>query len=328
MTPDAVATRTLPAALRAVRAARRRVIAVARENPDADPWALVARCRAELAKLEPTLARLLAGATLAGWVLAARRPARDAAPVTLPDPPRLPPPPSEIRPTSSDESGRPVVFPLVDAAVRDLMSREVVTRQQYDALEGQAKAAAFTVARVVTTDAIERVRDAVAETVAQGKTLKQFRREVGPAIDGALSESQVEAVFRTAVGQSQAAGVRAALEVPAVADLFPYILYDAIRDSRTRPQHQWLAAHGLDGTGVYRADDPTIRRFHPPCGWNCRCVAVLLTVEDAAARGVREARAWLRDGRPPARPSWAPVPPFSLPKGWPDPAAGIRAVVA
>ncbi|MFO0801456.1 MAG: phage minor head protein [Gemmataceae bacterium] len=270
MTPDTIAYRTLPAALRAVRAARRRVLALARRHPGADPWALVDRIRAELAKIEPQLARLLTSATLAGWVLAARRPVKDAIPKPLAAVEPPPPVPPFAVPPGADEGGRPVEFPLVRAAVRDLMAREVVTRAEYDALGAQAKAAAFTVARVATADAVEAVRDAVAETVAQGKTLRQFRGDIADAIEGSgLADHHVETVFRTSVAQAQAAGLQAALKVEAVRQETPYLLYSATHDARTRPDHLAMERLGLDGTAVYRVSDPVVMKRMPPWSWNC-----------------------------------------------------------
>jgi hypothetical protein len=73
---------------------------------------------------------------------------------------------------------------------------------------------------------------------------------------------------------------------------------------------------GLDGTAVYRRDDPVWDLFYPPWGWNCRCVVIPLSVEDAAARGVKEAMEWMRTGRPPVVPQYVNPPPFSIPKGW------------
>lgn len=49
---------------------------------------------------------------------------------------------------------------------------------------------------------------------------------------------------------------------------------------------------------------------------NCRCLVIPLTVDDAAARGVKEAIRWRDTGEPPARPQFVKPPPFSLPKGW------------
>jgi hypothetical protein len=52
-----------------------------------------------------------------------------------------------------------------------------------------------------------------------------------------------------------------------------------------------------------------------------------MSIEDAAAAGITEAREWLRTGRPPIHPSWVHHPPFDLPKGWPQWDGSIKSVV-
>lgn len=84
---------------------------------------------------------------------------------------------------------------------------------------------------------------------------------------------------------------------------------------------------GIQGTNIYRADDPVIRKFTPPWRWNCRCHIIPMSIEDAAAAGITEAREWLRTGRPPIHPSWVHHPPFDLPKGWPQWDGSIKSVV-
>src|SRR5262249_21071406 len=95
--------------------------------------------------------------------------------------------------------------------------------------------------------------------------------------------------------------------------------YSAVHDSRARPEHRHLERLGLDGTAVYRRDDPVILQFWPPWDYNCRCAVVPLTVADAAARGVKEAQEWLRTGQPPAAPAFVAPPPFSPPAGFAGP---------
>ena len=358
MTPDTILARTLPGAIRAVRAARRRVATLARQSPNASPFELLARVRAELTKVEPQLARVLTASTIAAWVSAARGLVRDAgvkaeaiAPgrsVQIPEfvgrnvPAATPGIPSIFAPggTSGRPPARPVYqsaapfpdpppvrWPAVDAAVRDLMAREVLTAGEYSQLADEAKSTAFTVARVLTEDAVEKVRDKISETVERGKTLRAFRREVEPALAGSgLSDSQVEGVFRTQVGQAQGAGMRAVLDIPAVRLELPYLAYSATHDSRTRHNHLALERLGIQGTNIYRADDPVIRLFFPPWEWNCRCLVIPLSIEDAAAAGIREARIWLRTGIEPTPPVWVPMPPFAPPAGFGG-GGGIRSVI-
>jgi hypothetical protein len=74
-----------------------------------------------------------------------------------------------------------------------------------------------------------------------------------------------------------------------------------------------LGQLGLNGTGIYRRDDPFWDHFTPPNGFNCRCGVRILTVDAAARAGVQEAKQWLASGQRPATPehrfSAIPFPP-------------------
>lgn len=58
-------------------------------------------------------------------------------------------------------------------------------------------------------------------------------------------------------------------------DDFPYMMYDAVDDSRTRPEHA-----ALDGI-IRRVDDAFWSTNFPPNGFNCRCGVVSLTEKQA-----------------------------------------------
>ena len=311
--------RQLAAALKAVRALRARAIRFARQNPLLDSGQLVAKVQAELGATEPRLARAIETGILAAWLGAARGPARDAAPPSRDvfgvEPPVPPGPPSGA-PFDPEEGG--IRFPGIEAAVRDLMARDVLTEGEFLRLAEDARAAAFTVARVVSAEGVAAVRDALARDLSFGGGLREFGAAVGPILEEAgFSDAQVETLYRTQTALASSVGQRAVLEHPLVGDEFPYVAYDATHDSRVRPDHLALERCGIQGTNVYRCDDPVVRRYWAPWGYNCRCVCRLLTVEDAAAAGVTEAREWMRTGRPPDEPAFVPDPGFPLPKGWP-----------
>jgi hypothetical protein len=84
--------------------------------------------------------------------------------------------------------------------------------------------------------------------------------------------------------------------------VFPYQAYEPIHDGRVRDEHAELEKLGLNGTNVYRRDDPMWNYFTPPWGYNCRCGVNLLTVDAAARAGVAEAKLWQSTGRPPEVP--------------------------
>ncbi len=282
---------------------------------------LLARARRIVRRYEPVLARALRDAMLAGFLREAKRWARPAAPQVL-----APPPPPPFRPTHAEPPGL-VRLPIIERAAADLARREILTTEQFLQLDQDARRAAFTVARVQSTATLEKVRAALVVDISEGGTLRDFRKRLDGALDSVLSRPQVEGLYRTQVGQAMAAGQREVLAHPLVADEFPYVLWSATHDSRTRPDHLAMEKHGQNGTAVYRLDDPIWRTLWPPAGYNCRCVILPLSIEDAAQHGSREARRWLKTGLPPAVPDFAATPyPITPPPGWPT-QASVAAIV-
>lgn len=296
------------AALVAVRRARARVAAYARRNPYLSGAELVAKLRAELGSAEPALVAAVEKGILGAWLAGARGPAREV------------PPPDGPPETAAPDDPEPVVrFPAIEAGVRDLMRKNLVTPDEYLELAEDAREAAFTVARVVSSEAVGAVRDAVARDLVSGGGLRDFSEAVGPMLEATgLADHQIEAVYRTQTGLARAAGMRAVLDHPLVADEFPFVCYSATHDGRTRPEHAELERLGIQRTNCYYASDPVIRKYWAPWGFQCRCVMIPTTIEDAAARGIYEAREWLRTGVAPAEPTYVADPGFALPKGWPD----------
>lgn len=234
-------------------------------------------------------------------------------------PPVEPPPPrfTDAAAEHPDEPEPVVRFPLIEAAARDLAQRRVMVRADFDRLADQAKRTAFTVARVGSLDALQKLQQALTQNVSQGGTLQDFRNAVDEALsNSALSAGHVENIYRTNVAQAYSQAQREMLDHPLVNDEFPYVEYHSVHDQRRRPEHGALEKLGIQGTNVYRRDDPVIQKFWPPWDYQCRCAVIPLTLEDAAARGIREAQEWLQTGIPPAQPSFVSPPPFEPPAGF------------
>lgn len=297
--------------------ARRAVVALARRLPELGRPELMRRARRLLLAREPLLARVLRDAQLAAWLEAARLEARPLVPISPEPPPQLPSPFGPA-PLGTPPDPPPVVFfASIERASADLARRRVFTVAAFDQLADSAKRTAITIARVTTQDALAAVRDALASDVAQGGTLREFRTAVADALESSgLSDSQVEAIYRTQIGRAQAGGLRAVLDAPLVASEFPYVEYVAVHDARARPEHRQMEKLGIQGTAIYRRDDPIWDEFWPPWAWNCRCHVIPLTLDDAARRGIREAIVWKNTGIPPEHPAWVEPPPFSPPPGW------------
>lgn len=281
-----------------------------------------------MAAYEPLLARTLSDSLLAGWLLGARDAADRVPPekreqATAPEiaggflPPTILPPPLTFPEPEEGEPSPVVHFPQIEAAAQDLASRRLLTQDEYNLLDAQARETAFTVARVASLDALEKIRDALVVDIAEGGTLRAFAERVDGILgESALSPAHVENVYRTNVAQAYSAAQKDILNHPLIGDEFPYVEYHAVHDSRTEEEHLALETLGIQGTNIYRRDDPVIQLFWPPWRWNCRCMVIPLTLEMAAAKGIKEAVRWLATGVPPANPAYVPMPNFRPPPGW------------
>lgn len=149
--------------------------------------------------------------------------------------------------------------------------------------------AAFTVAKMLDLDLLRDVRQAVDRALAEGLTLREFRAELEPLLvergwwgrammedphTGEIREVQLgsprrlRTIFRVNLRTAYAAGHWS--RIVDHAQRAPYLLYDAVLDERTRPDHR-----SWDGI-VLRWDDPWWQTHYPPNGWNCRCSVVQL----------------------------------------------------
>lgn len=334
---ERIVERGLAGTVDAVRRARRRVELMAKRYRNLSLFDRLAKIRAELLRTEPDIARAIEAGILAAWISAAQRPARelpvaddDPSPTGAILPPTPPGPPFGPLALADpgDDPDHPIRWPVIEAAARDLLSRRAVTSEDFAALADDARKAAFSIAGDLRANVVEAVKDAVTADVLQGGTLRSFRANIGEALDAAgMSDAQIETTYRTQTGLARTAGLVKVLDHPDIAPEFPYIAWHATHDSRTRPDHLAMETAGIDGTNVYRCDDPKFRRVMAPAGFNCRCFCQPMSIEDAAAKGVREARVWLRTGEPPANPAWVDAVPVVLPKDWPSPTGRVQPVV-
>jgi 2'-5' RNA ligase len=304
------------------RAARELQRAIRRAGPaDAERLA-----KQVFAKHRRRLERLLGDAHLAAALAAMGRTAdgvrsgvSPTAPAPFASPPLagLPPVPPDAGTVAAGVPGDPppeIAFPQIQAAVKVLADKQILTRDDYDQLRSAARQDAYTVAGLAEERAVKAVRDAAADAVLKGGTLSEFRARLEEALgDEMLSPARTEQVFRDSVMGAYSAGLERVLAHPVVREGFPYARYDATHDARTRPEHLALERMGLDGTNVFRIDDPVFIKFRPPWEWGCRCIWTPISVESAAALGVREAQRWLETGEPPATPQYVNMPPFEPP---------------
>lgn len=250
-------------------------------------------------------------------------------PVTAAPPAPPQEPPSLAALLGPDEPPPSVRFPIVEEALEVLADAPAVAQPDYRATAAAVREGAFAITGDLTDAAVADVRDILTENLARGPDREAFIDAVVDRLGegGPLSEARIETIFRTNAAAAMSDGTEKALQHPMVVDAFPYRAYYATTDHRVRAQHRQLERLGLDGTNIYRADDPAWAKFRPPWDFNCRCSWSPVSVEQAAQRGVTEAKEWLARAQAmadqhggsvyqyfertsPPSPQWVDPPPF------------------
>ncbi len=162
----------------------------------------------------------------------------------------------------------------------------------------EENAKAFTVAKAMSRDLLEDIREAVTRALDEGLTLQQFQKELRPRLvargwwgralmtdpaDGVEkvvrlgSPARLRTIYQTNLRVSYMAGRWARLERTKSA--FPFLRYVSVKDARVRPEHA-----AWDGT-ILPVDHPWWDTHFPPNGWNCRCDVQPVNERMIARRG-------------------------------------------
>ncbi len=147
--------------------------------------------------------------------------------------------------------------------------------------------AAFTVAKMADTDLLQDVKDALDKSLASGTTFAEFKKLLIPImqqkgwwgvqektdpLDGKTklvqlgSPRRLQTIFRTNMRMAHAAGDWE--KIKENESDAPFLMYDAIDDNHTRPEHK-----AWDGI-VLPVNDSFWHSHRPPNGWNCRCSVI------------------------------------------------------
>ena len=225
-------------------------------------------------------------------------------------------PPGEVTlPWGDDE---PLIrFPLLDNAAESLLQRGILTREQFDEASAAIKQQSFTIAGEHTTETLTKFRDELWRDVSEGTSLDSYSARVQEIADASsIGPARVENIYRTNVQAAFRDGRETLAANPIVSEMFPYQQYLPIHDARARKEHRDLEFLGLNGTNIYRREDPFWDSFTPPWSWMCRCGVSLLTLKEAASLGVSEASEWLETGFKPPLVSRLPFIPFEPKPGF------------
>lgn len=154
----------------------------------------------------------------------------------------------------------------------------VLPEDYYGKLIGIQRAQSVSIAGLAALEQIRFVVDKLADVLEKGGTFKSFQDAVRDGgLDINLPTHRLENIFRTNI---QAAYSRGRWEQQMRArGSRPYLMYDAINDSRTRP------AHAAMDNIIRRWDDPFWATHYPTNGYRCRCTVISLTEAQAKKRG-------------------------------------------
>jgi SPP1 gp7 family putative phage head morphogenesis protein len=167
-----------------------------------------------------------------------------------------------------------------DEARDFLLSKQVMTRDEFDKLDAKLLSRCFTIAGEEDERVLTYARDKAAEVATGDLTTAEYREALTEQ-NPWLSDHHVETVIRTNVGQSYEAGRFTELTQGVGQDIYVMYEYAALDDGRTRPSHK-----AMDGRR-FAADDPELAKYWGPNGYNCRCTMIPITAEEARRRGLR-----------------------------------------
>lgn len=152
-----------------------------------------------------------------------------------------------------------------------------VSKPEFEDMTAEARARAFTAAGLHRLDQVSLVHKAIEGSIAAGRPMEEFKREMGKKLDGRLSAYRLETVYRTNVQSAYHAGRYS--QMMRASETMPWWRYVAVDDSSTRPSHK--ALNGL----VRRYDDPFWDDFYPPNGFRCRCTVQALSDRQMLQKG-------------------------------------------
>ena len=154
----------------------------------------------------------------------------------------------------------------------------------YEDVWREEHAVAFTVAKAMELDVLRDIRDAVDQALTEGRTLRDFARDLKPAlvqrgwwgrqemtdpVTGEVRDVQLgsprrlRTIYNANLRTARAAGQWERIQRTRTA--LPYLLYELGPSEVHRPEHAALA--GL----LLLVDDPFWSTHFPPNGWGCKC---------------------------------------------------------
>lgn len=166
------------------------------------------------------------------------------------------------------------------ASVAKIKNRVSVKDYYFESLPQEIRSLAFTVSNLETLRQIELVKQSLNNAIEKGESFSTWRDNLDVSVIQSLSNARLETVYRTNVHAVYNQSTR---YNAATSDVTPYLMYDAVGDERTRPEHM-----KLDKT-IKKADSAFWDTYTPPLGYNCRCGVIPLSKSQAKDMGISTA---------------------------------------
>jgi hypothetical protein len=210
--------------------------------------------------------------------------------------------------------------PVPQDALDYFKAKDLRVGFSYQDVWGREHAHAFTVAKAMQLDLLDDMKAAVQEALAEGKTYREFARDLTPTLQhkgwwgrremtdpatGELIEAQLgsprrlRTIYRANMRSARAAGQWQRIQRSKAAR--PFLLYGLGPSEKHRPEHVSWA-----GT-LLPVDHPWWQDHAPPNGWGCKC--------QIRQVGRREAERLQRNGMPDATAPQEINPETGLPTG-------------
>lgn len=162
-------------------------------------------------------------------------------------------------------------------AIKAAQNRNVVLPDvYYGKLQGIARQHAFSVAGLASHDQLTQVMDSLSAGLQRGISFNKWKKEMleNGILD--LPDYRLDNIFRTNIQGSYNRGRWEKMQRTKKAR--PYLMYDAINDSRVRPSH--LAMDGI----IRPVNDSFWKEHSPSNGYRCRCRLISLSEKQAQRR--------------------------------------------
>lgn len=170
------------------------------------------------------------------------------------------------------------VYPFLEDGLQFLLEKQVLSGKQYAALSQLQKLRTIGSSTIASAGKAAELRSHLAASVKAGEDERQFADRIKEQVD--LLRSDANRILRTTTKQAYIDGMTKTLEKPHISEAFPYIMFVATHDGRTRPSHAaWDGRIARVGSTEYDQMRALLDE------WHCRCSLIPLSAKQAKARG-------------------------------------------